>query len=219
MKEFPAILATAALSAGPLCKSVLRGLGVYERARQSPERCPKCGATVGLVVAVTVVPDGSTIFGGRVVWDNDTATECTACGFIGKVADFEPKDSYGPENEEEMEKKAAAMYGFDIEGERRREAGFKDEIRRRWEAGKKMKSAKKEDIANGEPVWSSGNCFSTPSFPTMTAPSSRRRISHCSPLLIKSFFLDSAANNSLGHSVKTQRSALAHKLKFKVWIC
>lgn len=37
--------------------------------------------------------------------------------------------------EEEMEKKAAAMYGFDIEGERRREAGFKEEIRRRWEAG------------------------------------------------------------------------------------
>jgi ADP-ribosyl-[dinitrogen reductase] hydrolase len=37
--------------------------------------------------------------------------------------------------EEEMEKKAAAMYGFDNEGERRREAGFKEEIRRRWEAG------------------------------------------------------------------------------------
>ena len=37
--------------------------------------------------------------------------------------------------EEEMEKKAAAMYGFDIERERRREAGFKEEIRRRWEAG------------------------------------------------------------------------------------
>ena len=37
--------------------------------------------------------------------------------------------------EEEMEKKAAAMYGFDIEGERRGEAGFKEEIRRRWEAG------------------------------------------------------------------------------------
>jgi hypothetical protein len=37
--------------------------------------------------------------------------------------------------EEEMEKKAAAMYGFDIEGERRREAGFQEEIRRRWEAG------------------------------------------------------------------------------------
>ena len=34
-----------------------------------------------------------------------------------------------------MEKKAAAMYGFDLEGERRREAEFKDEIRRRWEAG------------------------------------------------------------------------------------
>jgi hypothetical protein len=24
---------------------------------------------------------------------------CGACGFIGKVADFEPKDSYTPENE------------------------------------------------------------------------------------------------------------------------
>ena len=35
----------------------------------------------------------------------------------------------------ELEKKAAAMYGFDLEGERRREAEFKDEIRRRWEAG------------------------------------------------------------------------------------
>jgi hypothetical protein len=160
--------------------------------QQSPERCPKCGETDRLTVAVTVVPDGSTIFGGRVVWDNDTATTCGACGFIGKVADFEPKDSYspeneeewekiargdyeprcqprgdpiedeteikritdalrraypprgqdnepkaspGPENEEELEKKAAAMYGFDIEGERRREAGFQEEIRRRWEAG------------------------------------------------------------------------------------
>jgi len=29
----------------------------------------------------------------------------------------------------------AAMYGFDLEGERRREAEFRDEIRRRWEAG------------------------------------------------------------------------------------
>jgi hypothetical protein len=37
--------------------------------------------------------------------------------------------------EEEMEKKAAAMFGFDLEGERRREAGFLAEIRRRWEAG------------------------------------------------------------------------------------
>jgi hypothetical protein len=39
-----------------------------------------------------------------------------------------------PEDEEnisELEKAAAAMYGFKIEGERRREAGFKDEIRRR----------------------------------------------------------------------------------------
>jgi hypothetical protein len=50
---------------------------------------------------------------------------------------YEPKDSPGPKNEEEMEKKAAAMYGFDLEGERRREAEFKDEIRRRWEARKR----------------------------------------------------------------------------------
>ena len=161
--------------------------------RQSPERCPKCGATVGLVVAVQCVPDGREVSGGRVVWDNDTAAEWTTCGFIGKVADFEPADSYspeneaecekkiargdydlrcqprgdpiedeteikritdalrrayppqsqdnepkaspGPENEEEMEKRVAGMYGFDIEAERRREAGFRDEIRRRCEAG------------------------------------------------------------------------------------
>jgi hypothetical protein len=32
-----------------------------------------------------------------------------------------------------LEKKAAAMFGFDLEGERRREADFKDEIRRRPE--------------------------------------------------------------------------------------
>ena len=127
---------------------------------------------------MTVVPDGSTIFGGRVVWDNDTPAKCTTCGFIGKVADFEPADSYSPENEAEWEKKIARgdydlrcqprgdpiedeteikritdallraypprsqdnepkaspapeTYGFDIEGERRREAGFPEEIRRR----------------------------------------------------------------------------------------
>jgi len=56
---------------------------------------------------VTVVANGSTIFGGRVVWDNDTPAKCTTCGFIGKVADFEPADSYSPENEEEWEKKIA----------------------------------------------------------------------------------------------------------------
>jgi hypothetical protein len=42
----------------------------------------------------------------------------------------------------------AGMYGFDIEAERRREAGFRDEIRRRWEA----RMAKKEEMANAEPV-------------------------------------------------------------------
>jgi hypothetical protein len=155
--------------------------------QQSPQRCPKCSNTENLTVAVTCVPDGSSVLGGRVVWDNDTATKCGACGFIGKVADFEPTDSYSPENEEEwekiargdyeprcpprgdpiedeteikritdelrraypprsqdepkaspgpeteeeMEKRVAGMYGFDIEAERRREAGFKEEIRRR----------------------------------------------------------------------------------------
>jgi hypothetical protein len=47
-----------------------------------------------------------------------------------------------------MEKKAPSTYGFDLEGERRREAGFRDEIRRRWEAG----MAKKEEMAKAEPV-------------------------------------------------------------------
>jgi hypothetical protein len=163
--------------------------------QQSPQRCPKCGATANLTVSVTVVPDGSSVLGGRVVWDNDTATKCGACGFIGKVADFEPTDSYSPENEAEWEKIARGdydlrcqprgdpiedeteikritdalrrayprgqdnepkaspgpeenTYGFDIEAERRREAGFRDEIRRRWEAG----MAKKEEMANAEPV-------------------------------------------------------------------
>jgi hypothetical protein len=64
--------------------------------QQSPQKCPKCSNTENLTVAVTVVPDGSSVLGGRVVWDNDSAAECGACGFIGKVADFEPKDSYGP---------------------------------------------------------------------------------------------------------------------------
>jgi hypothetical protein len=76
--------------------------------QQSPQRCPKCGATANLTVSVTVVADGSTIFGGRVVWD--TATKCGACGFIGKVADFEPTDSYSQENEEEWEKIARGDY-------------------------------------------------------------------------------------------------------------
>src|ERR1700688_1442498 len=79
----------------------------HKQKQQSPERCPKCEATVGLIVAVQCVPDREASWGDRVVWDNDTATTCTACGFIGKVADFEPKDSYSPENEEEWEKKIA----------------------------------------------------------------------------------------------------------------
>jgi transposase len=58
-------------------------------------------------------------------------------------------------------------------------------------------------------VWSSGNCFSTPSFPTMTASSSRRRTSHCSPLL-KSF-LGLYCEQLPWPSGETRRSALAHK--------
>ena len=85
-----------------------------------PERCPKCGETDRLTVAVWCVPDGREVSGGRVVWDNDTATTCGVCGFIGKVADFEPKASPGPENEEEMEKAVALKYGLDLEGDRRR---------------------------------------------------------------------------------------------------
>jgi hypothetical protein len=68
---------------------------------------PEMRARENLITSVTVVPDGSTIFGGRVVWDNDTPAKCTTCGFIGKVADFEPADSYSPENEAEWEKKIA----------------------------------------------------------------------------------------------------------------
>ena len=46
-------------------------------------------------------------WGGWVVWDNDTATTCGACGFIRKLADFEPVDTYTPENEKAWEKKIA----------------------------------------------------------------------------------------------------------------
>jgi len=115
--------------------------------QQSPQRCPKCGATANLTVPVTVIPDGSSVLGDRVVWDNDTATKCGACGFIGKVADFEPTDSYSPENEEEMENRVAGMYGFVLK-RAAQGAGFRDEIRRRWEA----RMAKKGEMANAEPV-------------------------------------------------------------------
>jgi hypothetical protein len=152
----------------------------HKQKQQSPQKCPKCGETENLTIAVTCVPDRESTWGGRVVWDNDTATTCGGCGFIGKVADFEPTDSYSPENEEAWEEKARGMargedqyfpvrcrqppphpiedeaeikritdellrayppkdssspkesaYGFDIETERRREAGFLEEIRRR----------------------------------------------------------------------------------------
>jgi hypothetical protein len=91
---------------------IMSGRTSGKEKQQSPQRCPKCGATANLTVSVTVIPDGSSVLGDRVVWDNDTATKCGACGFIGKVADFEPTDSYSPENEEEMENRVAGMYGF-----------------------------------------------------------------------------------------------------------
>jgi hypothetical protein len=48
-------------------------------------------------------------------------------------------------------------------------------------------------------------------FPTMTAPSSRRRTSHRSPLL-KALFLDSSTNRSIPRqSYETRRFALAYK--------
>jgi hypothetical protein len=54
----------------------------------SPQKCPLCEATVGLTVAVVCVPDGREVSGGRVVWDENSGAECTACGFVGKVVDF-----------------------------------------------------------------------------------------------------------------------------------
>ena len=59
-----------------------------KKKRQSPQRCPKCGATERLTVAVTCVPDPEATIGGRVVWDNDSQAECAECGFTGTVADF-----------------------------------------------------------------------------------------------------------------------------------
>jgi hypothetical protein len=35
----------------------------------------------------------------------NTPAKCTTCRFIGKVADFEPADSYRTENEAEWEEK------------------------------------------------------------------------------------------------------------------
>ena len=74
-----------------------------KRPAAPPERCPKCGETDRLTVAVRNFPDAESKWGGRVVWDNDTATTCGSCGFIGKVADFEPKASYGPEDEADFQ--------------------------------------------------------------------------------------------------------------------
>jgi hypothetical protein len=79
--------------------------------QESPQKCPKCSNTENLTVAVTSVPDRESTWGGRVVWDNNTATTCGACGFIGKVADFEPKDSYGPEHEEARQRKGSVNCG------------------------------------------------------------------------------------------------------------
>jgi hypothetical protein len=52
--------------------------------QQSPQK--SLSAATPKTVAVTVVPDGSSVLGDRVVWDNDSAAECGTCGFIGKVA-------------------------------------------------------------------------------------------------------------------------------------
>ena len=156
--------------------------------QQSPQKCPKCSNIENQTVAVTVVPDGEFRAGRPGRLGQRQRGRVWGLRVYRKSCDFEPKDSYGPENEEEMEKiarggedqylpvrcqpwgdpiedeteikritdelrgagqasgyprgdfselekKAAAMYGFDLEGERRREAEFKDEIRRRWEAG------------------------------------------------------------------------------------
>jgi hypothetical protein len=44
--------------------------------QESPQKCPKCSNTENLTVAVTSVPDRESTWGGRVVWDNNTATTC-----------------------------------------------------------------------------------------------------------------------------------------------
>jgi hypothetical protein len=86
-----------------------------EEKRQSPERCPKCGATENLTVAVSasLMPAR---FGAAGSFGTTTARPSAGlAGFIGKVADFEPKDSYDPEDEadfqDEMEKIARGGEG------------------------------------------------------------------------------------------------------------
>jgi hypothetical protein len=60
-----------------------------QKKKRAPRKCPKCGTTKNLTVAVKCVPDARYLIGGRVDWDNDSAAECAGgCGFIGKVADF-----------------------------------------------------------------------------------------------------------------------------------
>jgi hypothetical protein len=46
-------------------------------------------------------------------------TDALRRAYPPRSQDNEPKASPGPENEEEMEKRVAGMYGFDIEAERR----------------------------------------------------------------------------------------------------
>jgi hypothetical protein len=58
-----------------------------QQRKQAPRKCPKCGTTKNLTVAVKCVPDGRFLIGGRVDWDNNSAAKCE-CGFSGKVSDF-----------------------------------------------------------------------------------------------------------------------------------
>jgi hypothetical protein len=72
--------------------------------------------------------------GGHPIEDEteiERITDALRRAYPPRSQDNEPKASPGPETEAEMEKRVAGMYGFDIEAERRREAGFKEEIRRR----------------------------------------------------------------------------------------
>ena len=57
------------------------GLRMSKQKQQSPQKCPKCGNTENLTIAVTCVPDRESTWGGRVDWDNDSATTCGGCGF------------------------------------------------------------------------------------------------------------------------------------------
>ena len=44
--------------------------------KRAPRKCPKCGTTENLTVAVKNVPDGRYRIGGRVDWDNNSQAKC-----------------------------------------------------------------------------------------------------------------------------------------------